>query len=367
MNGKYLSLYVFFVLCFTFCEPKRTSTTNAETPNSCVASSSSVDSLILCLQNFIAENNTLTNDEWNAIQPTDDQRISWQQLIQNILLSNSNCDKIQIPTSLQGLYNLVLFTDSFTQYCLLYETNITNTTPPRFIKGWGIFMSRYNRNDVKINVHVSAAHPFSDEYVQNQAANVFVKTYANSLMISGVERDASLVNSTCEPTYGYRTDGAHENGTMFHTANYAIMTYQQSVGYNPTCAFIQFHGKASTTCPTDTIFLSNGFGTAPDSLAFYNNSNLPIQRLKMFLRSNMPDFTINTPLESDCDLTAGSNIFSRLVNGVHYGQECAIEPNPTNTTKGYFIHAEQAIAAREDPYYDAWSWSILQTFLTQKS
>lgn len=76
----------------------------------------------------------------------------------------------------------------------------------------------------------------------------------------------------------------------------------------------------------------------------------------------MPNFTINTPLESSCDLTAGSNIFSRLLNGVPYGKECTVEPDATKDTKGYFIHAEQAIVARGEAYYDAWSLSVLQTF-----
>lgn len=202
-------------------------TYSIETPTTCAKTSSTIDQLIICLQNFIAKENSISNEIWNSTVPTTEQRNSWKNLIVEVLKSNKNCDQIQIPDSLKGIYDLTLFSDALTTYCLLYETNVTDG---RFLKGWGIFMTRYDKADAQVNVHVSAAHPFTDEYVQNQAANIFAKTFALSLLISGVERSASLVNSTCEPSDGYRTDGAHDNNTMFHTANYAIMSYQESVG-----------------------------------------------------------------------------------------------------------------------------------------
>lgn len=333
-------------------------------PTDCVLNTSSINSLVKCLQNFIIRNKTDNTDlELFQQQPTVAQREAWSSLIAQLLNSEENCTEIKLHPSLQGIYAIEKFTDDSTLYCVLYELKLVEL---QFAKGWGIFIVPYSSNYTRLGmVHLSAAHPFTDGSVHLEAANIFKKTRAKSLLISGTARNASNEKSSCDKKY-MKFDGAHDNFTMFHSANLAIIKWQlnQSQGCPwRKCSFIQFHGKAKTSCNKTSVFLSTGLGRSSEALAFYKNKSLPIQRLKSRLRKLFSKkFTINTPLEDkSCKLTAGSNIFGRVLNGVPIGKECKLSANAT-TASGYFIHVEQSSQARKRSAYNVWAKAIIKVF-----
>lgn len=64
-----------------------------------------------------------------------------------------------------------------------------------------------------------------------------------------------------------------------------------------------------------------------------------------------------------CSLTAGSNIFIRVVNRVPVGQECNTPATVANTT-GEFIHIEQKTIARSSPEaYASWALAVRRAFV----
>lgn len=336
---------------------------NSLNPQHCFLSSADLNTLVKCLQQFIAKKESISDKTWQTVVPTPNQRESWKRIVRNLLESNGNCDQVSIPAELNLIYKITKFTDRTTKtYCVLHEIEIVQE---RFAKGWGVFMVPYFAGSAQNSVHISAAHPLSDGPVHIQATNVFQRTNSRSLLIQCQDRFASVVPSSCEKGY-MRTDGAHDNNTMFHSANLAIMEWQMGrPGGCKTdkCSFIQFHGKAADACPSSTIFLSTGPGDSLTSIGYYKNSQLPVRLLRANLQQIFPqDITVNTPLEDNkCHLTAGSNIFGRVLNGVTIGNECKNEANVANV-KGYFIHAEQSMVAREPKAYDVWSQAITKTF-----
>lgn len=327
-------------------------------PTDCVMNSDNINSLMKCLQNFIIRKHNSAST-WSQVPPTSVQREAWSSVIRQLLNSERNCTQIKIPQSLTGIYDI----KQFMSYCVLYETKQEDG---HFARGWGIVVVPYSSALTRLGmVHMSAAHSFTDSLVQLQAANLFHLTRAKSLLISGVARDASNEKSKCENDY-YRFDGAHDNDTMFHTANLAIMKWQLSQQQGcpwQKCSFIQFHGEASSLCSATSIFLSAGLGTSSESLEFYKNNNLPVQRLKNRLREVFAgSLSINTPLDDKlCKLTAGSNVFGRVLNGVPIGQECQLSANAASAT-GYFIHAEQSMEARTASAYNNWADAITNVF-----
>lgn len=360
MSGAKIYLIYLILISSKLC----TQFAYANEPSQCLYEALSVNSLVKCLQRFIVQNKTNIETNWTPDPPTVDQRNAWSNVIEELLGSEENCTEITIPESLSDIYAIEKFTEiQEISYCVLYEKQIVDG---HFAKGWGIFMVPHSSNSTKLSmVHISTPHPFTDGSVQDQAANIFHKTSAKSLLISGVSRFASSDKSRCDKRY-YSMDGAHDNGTMFHTANLAIMKWQMAkIGCpSESCAFIQFHGKAKTSCKESSIFLSTGLGRSPSSIAFYKNKTLPVQRLKKHLRQTLSrkKLTANSPLEDkSCKLTAGSNIFGRVLNGVDVGHECSSSANSTTAT-GYFIHVEQSLEARRRQAYSGWAKALLMTF-----
>jgi hypothetical protein len=86
----------------------------------------------------------------------------------------------------------------------------------------------------------------------------------------------------------------------------------------------------------------------------------------MHLRGSFPDWTITTPLESQCSLTATGNVFGRYVNGVQEADVCLQEADPQNAV-GDFIHIEQAAASRNANAYNGWVAAISATYRTTQS
>jgi len=146
------------------------------------------------------------------------------------------------------------------------------------------------------------------------------------------------------------------------------------------CAFIQMHGKASTTCASDTIFLSSGLGTcifffcprgstshffsgnSNASIQWYTNSvDRPVKRLKSNVKLTFPSWTVSLPSDSDCSLTATTNVVGRYLNNVNIANVCTVGATPSTAT-GEFIHIEQASEARSGTNYALWSQAVSNSF-----
>lgn len=60
-------------------------------------------------------------------------------------------------------------------------------------------------------------------------------------------------------------------------------------------------------------------------------------------------------------MTAGSNVFGRVLNGVPIGQECIHNASAMSAT-GQFVHIEQDRKARKKTEYKTWIKAILHAF-----
>ena len=150
-----------------------------------------------------------------------------------------------------------------------------------------------------------------------------------------------------------------------------------------SCAFIQMHGKASTTCASDTVFLSSGLGTcifplpqkkkvqhlteissgnSNTSKQWYTNSvDRPVKRLKSNVKLTFPSWTVSLPSDSDCSLTATTNVVGRYLNNVNIANVCTVGATASTAT-GEFIHIEQASEARSGANYALWSQAVSNSF-----
>ena len=186
----------------------------------------------------------------------------------------------------------------------------------------------------------------------------------------------------------------------------AIKDWQDAHGGCPTasCAYIQLHGKAKTTCPQDMAFISSGLGTRfpeviltglltsalfsvstyrsphfasslasfslppttpghdPASLAWYLTQDLPARRLQAALTDAFPTWNVSLPTDSPCILTASKTVFGKYVNGVPLDELCGTDATPEGAT-GAFVHVEQAIEARGEEAYEGWVGALRKAFL----
>jgi hypothetical protein len=166
----------------------------------------------------------------------------------------------------------------------------------------------------------------------------------------------------------------------FFSASKIIKTWQHAHGGCPasSCAFIQMHGKAASSCPMDTMFMSSGIGMpfrrmriylsnqnpgrSPSSVAWYTDTvDRPIKRLKTELMASFPTWNVSLPSDSTCTLTATDNVFGRLLNGIAEPLVCTTASTADLTT-GEFIHIEQAKISRGVGAYDSWTTAFLAAF-----
>jgi len=164
---------------------------------------------------------------------------------------------------------------------------------------------------------------------------------------------------------GWVTDAAHHDQELFHQVALVLRAWQQDHGGCPaaSCAYIQFHGKADTSCPGDAGFISAGIASA----SWYTRPaaarpNLLTQTLGTVASDLGLTWTFSTPGTSSCNLAATSNIFARVLNGVSVGQECDHIATTTLAT-GSFLSIEQKGSAREASWDEAlWARAIRETF-----
>ncbi|KAJ8518754.1 hypothetical protein ONZ45_g4208 [Pleurotus djamor] len=335
------------------------------------ASIATITDLVACLEKFTVSFDFYGQTSYDLAQPTPNQLTAWLEVIYALLHVDGNCTSIILPAILDDHYSVTLFTELNADvpprsFCVLSEAQFEVETG-FYVKGWGLVVVPANRHERML--HFSAPHPIFDTNTAQQSAALFSRTNAKSLLVTGRIRNAFQVNSACtHPGPGdglfFKTDPAHDDNEPFFAAAKVIRRWQNEQGGCPSqsCAFIQMHGKAASSCPSDTVFMSSGLGSSPSSVAWYTDMiTSPIRRLQAQLRQTIPIWTFSLPSESPCNLVATTNIFGRLLNGIEEDKVCLEEADAT-TVSGEFIHLEQSIAARGAGNYDLWAEAFRNTY-----
>lgn len=330
--------------------------------STCFLQSNSFDSLIACLSQFILRTNSISEGS-DHLLPTDEILNSLNDAAYQLMSVSGDCHTVLISQPLESYYKVTEFTDITTgiSYCFLHEITMT-ADEGSFLGGWGLMSVPKSLGNVERSLHISCTHPLTDGAVHKQSGAIFHLTNSRSLLIATAARDASLTISKCDKgcswTGCYVTDGAHDNTTGFHSMAKATLRWQLShTDSRSPPIFLQFHGKAENTCANDTIFLSPG---KPASKQKSIAQILPVQTLQTeLIKASGGQWNVKTLTDDyNCKLTAGSNIFGRLINGVPNGQECK---GAAASISGMFIHAEQSETARLSSNYGIWVEAIKAT------
>ncbi|KAL1735552.1 hypothetical protein EV714DRAFT_280140 [Schizophyllum commune] len=349
-------------------------------------SAPTLPALAACYANYTVPAAHYDAASYATAQPKDYEVLAFRAAIHRMLdISNgaADCFGTELPVALQSIYSVHSFVDQENgeAYCVLAEKHILSGY---YAYGWGFMavpdkkitpgaaVHHLSPQHPRLDVHLSAPHPIFDGPVDTQAAALFTKARARSLFISGRHRRAFEAPSNCESesptgTKYYATDPAHSTSEPFHLAQVAIKDWQDAHGGCPTasCAYIQLHGKAKTTCPQDVAFISSGLGHDPASLAWYLTQDLPTRRLQAALTDAFPTWNISLPTDSPCILTASKTVFGKYVNGVPLGELCGTDATPEGAT-GQFVHVEQAIESRGEGAYEGRA-SFLRFGIVQRS
>ncbi|KAJ7612635.1 hypothetical protein FB45DRAFT_759820 [Roridomyces roridus] len=326
------------------------------------------DELIACFYAYTVPQQYYIEDTYAAAQPSSDQLSAWEALVSSLLSVDGNCTSVVVPEAIADIYGVSLFTDSTSglQYCIASELNAIDGV---YANGWGLVAVPATCDAVELTVHLAAPHPIFDGPTALQAAALFSATGARSLLISGRHREAYDAQSDCviptsAKTVYYKTDPTHDVNEPFHSASTMIIEWQRANGGCPSesCAIIQLHGKAETSCPTDAMFMSSGIGSSASSVAWYTDStDRPIKRLKNALITFFAPWNVSLPSDSSCSLTATDNVFGRLVNGIDASQVCT-HAALANTTTGEFVHIEQVWQSISPDAYGGWAEALVEAF-----
>ncbi|KAG7086010.1 hypothetical protein E1B28_003533 [Marasmius oreades] len=354
-----------------------------------------LESLVACYDPYTIPEQFFNQTTYDAAQPTEAESAAWLGLVNDLLWVDGNCTDVVVPPILNQVYGVSVFTSKTntseetgtnTSYCVLHERKAITLQPdsPTFpffpysyIKGWGLFVVPSSKSPSvtrRSAVHLSAPHPQFDLKTPEQAAALFSGIGAKSLLVAGRSRESFMTPTSCvqpvssgnssDTTVYFVTDPAHNDKEPFVQASFRIAKWQKGQGGCPasSCAFIQMHGKGASSCPQDTMFLSSGLGNSASSVAWYTDAtDRPIKRLQKNVRDMFPSFTASLPSDSNCSLTATTNVFGRYLNGIEESAVCDNASNATLAT-GVFVHIEQAIASRNPDAYQGWIQALSETF-----
>ncbi|KAH7103044.1 hypothetical protein BKA62DRAFT_828961 [Auriculariales sp. MPI-PUGE-AT-0066] len=355
-----------------------TGVANAAAPTSCLSSSSTFEDLVDCLNDYTVPASTYDASSYAAAQPTTAQLSAWSSAVQTLMsvgISGFTCAAaiatISTTNAVYGIYTFAMFNDTSTSasYCVLIES--TATVANKYSKGWGFLAVPASL--VSSRLHLSAPHPGADANTPQQAGALFKLVGARSLLIAGRHRQSYNTATSCiipssDLTTYYKTDPAHDDAQPFFAASVALYNAQSAAaGGCPiaSCAFLQLHGKSSTTCTSDDIFLSSGLGNGTSSTTWYTDATYrPVKGLKAaLLASNaFPTSTISLPSDDPaCTLTATTNVFGRFLNGVAPANVCTTAATAAGAS-GRFVHAEQTSASRTVTAYVPWTNALQATF-----
>jgi len=243
----------------------------ATVPIDCLSSSATLEHLVSCLDVYTVQDSFYTAATYASAQPTAAQAAAWSSAVSSLMnVGNGGytcadaSTTISAGNALDGIYQIASFRDDVTlaSYCMLVESTVNDAGS--YAKGWGFVIVPVT-HAASSGVHLSAPHPVHDSGTAKQASALFKSISARSLLVSGRSRAAYAASTTCVvPSKGsyYKTDSAHDNEQPFLAASVALFNAQMVEGGCPTttCAFVQLHGKANTTCSKDSMFMSAGIG-----------------------------------------------------------------------------------------------------------
>ncbi|THU86565.1 hypothetical protein K435DRAFT_763266 [Dendrothele bispora CBS 962.96] len=333
------------------------------------SSTDSLEAVVDCLDKYTVAADYYNQESYTLSQPSSTELTAFTDLVSSLLYVDDNCTSLHVPDSLSQHFRISLLSDrgESKSYCVLHEYTSQNGY---YVKGWGFMAVPASRTpSTDVALHFSAPHPAYDLNTPQQAASLFTRTSARSLLITGRSRLALRNSTSCirpssnKTTY-YVTDPVHDDNELFNVASKIIYKWQQAQGGCPsaTCAFIQMHGKGASACSTDQMFLSSGLARSSSSLAWYTDDiDRPIKRLKANLQQVFPSWNVSMPSDSSCSLTATENIFGRFINGIDAAHVCTTGSNASLAT-GEFIHIEQAAVSRSAESYENWTKALKDTF-----
>ncbi|KAF4573311.1 hypothetical protein EYR36_007822 [Pleurotus pulmonarius] len=334
---------------------------------------STLEDVVTCFDKFTVSFEFYNQTTYDAAQPTPSELTAWTDTIAALLDVDGNCTSVTVPSALQEVYSVSLYeetaSDSTRSFCILSETNF-DTASGFYVRGWGLFAVPASRPQSARSLHFAAPHPVFDMNTPMQASALFKGTGAKSLLIAGRIRTAFKENTLCiqtDPEGGpyYKTDPAHDKNEPFFSAAKTAHMWQEDHGgcQAASCAFVQMHGKAASTCPEDTAFMSTGLGRSESSLAWYTSpADAPIKRLQSEALHTFTTWNISLPSDSSCGLTATTNVVGRLLNGIDEADVCDRAADAT-TVSGQFIHIEQSIMGRSPDFYDSWAEAFNRAFI----
>lgn len=354
---------------------------DARLPSLCLTRSDTLERLIDCFDDFTVPHGYYNATTYAAAQPQPTERSAWIEAVASLLDVNGvhfTCEDASStllpPNPLASVYAISWFSDRETndEFCILHETSSVEARgASAYAKGWGLVVVPAVRAAEQRDLHFAAPHAKWDLGTPQQAAALFKATYSRSLLIAGRVRSAYLAPTECalsSKSIAWKTDPARDIEQPFFNASVTIYRSQMKRGCDArTCAFIQLHGKGSSTCAGDHIFLSSGLGASAGSLAWYSDSTpRPVKTLKQALLSlsAFPSWTIALPVDdpSCTALMATTNIFGRYINGVRIEDVCIV-PATVRSATGMFIHVEQAPISRGASVFINWTRALEKAFL----
>jgi hypothetical protein len=103
-------------------------------------------------------------------------------------------------------------------------------------------------------------------------------------------------------------------------------------------------------------------GNSSASKSWYlDPTDRPVKRLQKNLQIAFSSFKVSLPSDSPCMLTATTNVVGRYMNGVPMESVCSRGATSRHAT-GVFVHAEQALGARDRRHYAAWAEAVVASF-----
>jgi hypothetical protein len=385
---------------------------NPEGPGACLSTSSTLEQLVTCFDNYVVSPEYYDLPRYSEAQPKAEERAGWTEAVASLLATDNNCSSITVPNHLADLYSIATFTESSSSsnsYCVLSEITSENGS---YSKGWGLMVVPASRRAVSRFIHISAPHPSAEINITQQAAALFKSTGAKSLFIPGRIRMAFLDLTDCVEsppgTPYYKTDPAHDKVNNLSQArahllldfllipcpscsrfmmptrlfgrgkmrtedvrlHHAPSSNFMAKGPRPVhliiCSYqaalvgqkISFRSLVHPILLCQTIFAGN----SPGSKVWYTNDvDRPIKRLQSQLKLAFPSWNVSLPSGSSCSLTATKNIIGRLLNGIDDSQVCS-QGSDARLATGVFVHIEQGAAARAERTYEAWSGALMKAF-----
>ncbi len=304
-------------------------------------SATTLETLVDCIESFMPAANSN-----GYIKPSAAELSDWQILVNDML--NKSCKSIRLPANLEGIYRLFDFTDSGTgaTYSVAMEVaDVDNNS----VVDRGLATLIVNPNS-DIRLVIAAPHSLYDLNTGKQAVSVFKQTNAHLFLLNGSHRNANTTVSTCQAEYK-ESDMAHNADNFFQASTQTLQQYYQAKSQSFT--MLQFHGMGSSSCVGTDVYMTFGKSSAP-------LANESLARLKFHLRCEQPTWSVVLPGElQTCDLSGGTNVQGRFLNGVAAENVCNTAAANYSTR---FIHMEQKLAKRQDEFFDDWSRAVRNTF-----